>query len=205
MPNSKSSVQKIVVHTILPVACSLLIGAVFFQDHVLDRHYPAFQFLWNAVVASVFYQLLLHLRSRDAFAGILLLFFLTLLTTGSHQAAFILRDALYIAAIGTSIFVYYRFSQKNFIHNAAYPPFMLAGIYAVLNSAASVIHVGIIRSLARDETEGALLKIVSTSAFFGALIGFAIGAGISINERLSSLMKTNYDGATTGHSRKSSL
>jgi hypothetical protein len=186
MTASGSRVQQFILQSIVPILCSVVIGFVFYQGHVFDRHYGAYQFLWSGVVASVFYYLLVYLGRRDAFLGLLLLFFLTLLTTESTRPAFILRDIFYTGAIGISIFTYFRYFRGSRVPNYANPPFVLAGLYAVAYIIVAEIHFAIIRGLAMENTGGSAISLASTTAFFGVLIGFGVGAGIAINEKLAS-------------------
>lgn len=185
MITSRSRVQQFLCQSVVPIICSVLIGFIFYQSHVFNRHYGAFQFVWSSVVASVFYYLLGYLRTRDAFLGLLLLFFLTLLTTESTRFAFILRDIFYVGAIGISIVTYFKYFRDKRRDNRAYPPFVLAGIYAVVYMIASEIHLAIIQTFAMENTGGDVVSLASTSAFYGVLVGFAVGAGIAVNEELS--------------------
>jgi hypothetical protein len=158
-------------------------GLVFSGGNVFDRHFGAFQFVWSSVVASVFYNLLMYVRPRDAYLALILLFFLTLLTTGSTRPAFILRDVFYVGGIGVSIFVYSGYFNEHRVHNYWYPAFMLAGIYGVVNVAGLEVHSGITRSLSMESTGGDVVSLASTGSYFGVLIGFAVGFGIALNEK----------------------
>jgi hypothetical protein len=187
MAIAESKVQRFLLQSVVPVLCSVLIGFVFYGDRLFDRHYGAFQFLWSSVVASLFYYLLRYRKQREAFAGLIFLFFLTLLTTHSTSPAFLLRDVFYVGAIGASVFAYFRYFAGNGARSPAYPPFLLAGIYGVTYPVFSEIHLIMIRGLAMDSTGGNAISVASAAAFFGVLIGFGVGAGIAINEKLNSL------------------
>ena len=190
MTTSTSKVREFILQAIVPILCSILVGFLFDQGQVFERRFTSFQFVWSAVVGSVFYYLLIHLRRRDAFLGFTLLVFLTFLSTESTRPAFILREIFYVGAIGLTIFVYYEYFRHNQVHNYAYPPFMLAGIYAVAYMTTSELHLAILRSLAADSIGASVVGLASTTAFFGVSIGFAIGAGIAINEKLSDVRKS---------------
>jgi hypothetical protein len=185
MAISKSRIGRFILESILPILCSVLIGFVFYQGHVLDRHYGAFQFLWSAGVASIFYYLLLYVRPRDAFLGLAILFFLTLLTTESTQHALNLRDIFFVGAICITIFTYFKYFREHRLHDYAYPPLMLAGLYAIIYMSASEINLAIIQIFAMENTVGDYLNIATTTAFFGVFIGFGVGIGITINEKLA--------------------
>ena len=183
MPGSK--VQQLTLQTTVPIVCSIALGLIFFQGEIVQRHYPAFQFVWSGVVISVFYYLLLYVRPRDAVLGLLLLFFLTLLTTGSTQVAFIVRDIFYVGGMGATVFVYSRYFQQGSHLSYAYPGFTLAGIYGIISIASSQIDIWIMRYFAIEHMGGnTALAVARTNGFFGVLIGFAVGCGIALNERL---------------------
>ena len=189
MDASKSKIQQFLLQAVVPILCSIVVGFVFEQGEVFERRFTSFQFVWTAVVGTVFYYLLVYLRSRDAFLGLIVLFVLTLLTTGSTRLAFIVREIFYVGGIGLSIYVYFKYFSQGQSHNYAYPPLMLAGIYAVAYMALSEIHLAILRGLTTDSTGASVVGLASTTAFFGVSIGFAIGAGIAINEKLSYLKR----------------
>ncbi len=190
MTRSVSKVQQFILQAIVPILCSIAIGFVFNQGNVFDRHYGAFQFVWSGVVASVFYYLLVFVRLRDAVLGFMVLFLLTFLTTESTRLAFILRDIFYVGGIGLSIFIFFRYFRQSLAHNFAYAPFMLAGIYAVMYMVTSEIHWGILRTFVMEDTGGSAVGLASTATFFGVLIGFAVGCGIALNEKLAGIKKT---------------
>jgi hypothetical protein len=188
----KSSVAKrLLIDSIIPVLCSVFLGLIFAQDLVFNRHYPAFQFLWSSVVAIVFYNLLNLMKKREAFAGLVVLFFLTLLTTGSYSAQYIIRDIFYIVAIASSVYLYFSLFRQSQTLHYAYAPFLFAGIYGTLYIIASEIHIAIIRGLSLGDTGGNFFSLAEISAFYGVLIGFAIGVGVSITNKIHSQEKVN--------------
>jgi hypothetical protein len=184
MKTSRSQVEQFLLQAIVPILCSVIVGFIFNQDNVFDRRFGAFQFVWSGVVASLFFYFLVFVRLRDAVLGFIALAFLTFVTTESTRPAFILRDILYVGGIGLSIFTYFTYFRRNTTGNHAYPPFMLAGIYAVFYILTSEIDLGILRAFAAESTGGNVVSLASTSAYFGVLIGFAVGCGISLNEKL---------------------
>jgi hypothetical protein len=177
-------VQQFFQCSVVPILCSIIVGLVFYQENVFNRHYGAFQFVWSGIVASVFYYLLVFVRSRDAFLGLIILLFLTFLTTESTRIAFILRDIFYVVGIGSSIFIYFKYFRQGSSLNYAHSAFLLAGIYGILDIITSEIHLGILRSFAMEDAGGTVVSLASTTAFFGVLIGFAVGFGIALSERL---------------------
>jgi len=183
MSSPTSRFQLFFLQSIVPIACSIILGYAWYQGHVLDRHYGAFQFVWTAVVASTFFYLLSGTRLRDAMAGLVGLFILTFFTTQSTHIAFILRDIFYFTAIAGSVYIYFRYFRRHHSSNILYTPFLFAGIYASLYIVSAEVHLAIVRAFNIETTGGDVQSIAQVTAFFGVLIGFAVGAGIEINER----------------------
>ncbi len=184
MGRKGSKVQQFILDALVPICCSIVLGFIFFGDGVFNRYHGAFQFVWSAVVASVFYYLLLYLRSRDAYLGFLLLLMATFLTTRSTSPEIVLRDIFYIGAIGVSVLVYFKYFRHAAKLNPLYTAVALGGIYGVLYIIASEIHMGIIRSFAMENTGGNVVSVATTTAFFGLSIGFAVGGGITLADRI---------------------
>jgi hypothetical protein len=116
---------------------------------------------------------------------------LTFLTTESTRPAFILRDIFYIGAVGASVFIYFNYFKQGAQSNYAYSAVTLGGIYGVVYIIASEIHLGIIRGLGMENTGGDFVGLAATGAFFGVLIGFAVGAGITIAQLLFGQIKND--------------
>lgn len=184
MSPNRSRVQQFLVQSVVPIACSIVTGFIFFGGEVFNRHSGAFQFLWSAVVASIFYYLLVFARPRDAYLGFIILLCLTFLTTGSRHLSYILRDIFFIGAIGLSVFLYFKYYRDQANHAFGYPAFMLAGIYAVLYIIAVECQMVILQTFALEPTGGNATSLATSGAFYGVLIGFAVGAGIALNGKL---------------------
>ena len=189
MATSTRRVERFILQSLLPILCSIIVGFAFSQFRVFDREYSAFQFFWSAVVASLFYHLLIYARSRDAILGLVILFFVTILTTGSNRPAFVLRDIFYVGAIGLNVFVYFKYFRQEHFHNYIYPAFTLAGIYGIIYIASCELLLGVIRNLAMESIARDVFSLASASAYFGVLIGFAVGAGIALNEKLTDVRR----------------
>jgi hypothetical protein len=183
MPRARSRVQLFFLQCIAPISCSIALGYVLYQDRVFNRHYGPFQFVWTAVIATTFYYLLTGSRHRDALAGLFALFFLTIVTTQSTGVAFILRDIFYFAAITGTVYLFFRYYRRHHVANLLYRPFMIAGIYGSLYVLSSEVHLAMLNAFNIGTTGGTFLSIAGSTAFFGVAIGFALGAGIEINER----------------------
>ncbi len=183
MTSRSSKVQQFLLNASIPVACSVVTGYLFYQEGIFTPAHSAFQFVWSAVVASAFYNLLVSVRRRDAFIGLFVLFCLTLLTTRSTHIVYIIRDIFYVGAIGASMLLYVDYFKRSAEIHPLYPAVTISGIYALLYILVFEIHLAIVQGLGVQERAGAV-SVASSSAMYGVLIGFAVGAGITIAERL---------------------
>jgi hypothetical protein len=184
MRTTSSRVQQFLLHALVPIVSSVVLGFVFYQDGVFNQQHGSFQFVWSGVVASIFYYLLVFLRPREAYLGLFVLLLLTFVTTHSTHAAYILRDIFYVGAIGVSVLIYFNHFRQRAHINLAYPAITFAGLYAIIYIIASEVHLGLLRILAMEDTGGSFVSIASSTAFFGVLIGFAVGCGITVAEKL---------------------
>ncbi len=186
MAPKASKVQAFILHALVPIICSIVVGYIFYQDAIFNGR-GSFQFLWSAVVASVFYYLLVYLRLRDALLGLLILFLLTLVTTESTRPASILRDFFYVAAIGVSVFVYFTYFRQRADINYAYSAVILAGIYGLIYGLAGVVLAAVDQAFALEPVEGKMVTTaINSTSGFGLWIGFAVGAGITLADRIFS-------------------
>ncbi len=180
MTSNGSKLQQFLFNCVAPVICSIALGSLIYGSNVFNRTQGAFQFLWSPIVASVFYYLLVFVRSRDADLGLIILLFLTLVTTRSTHTAFILRDIFYVGATGGSMLIYFRYFKQGANLSAGYTACTVAGIYGLVFIVCSEIHLLILRAFGLEHTGGNAISLASATAFFGLLIGFAVGAGITI-------------------------
>ena len=189
MVSSKSRVQEFILHSLVPILCSIVVGFIFYQDGVFNRYHSSFQFVWTAVVASIFYNLLICVRSRDAYLGLIVLLFFTLVSTQSTRPMFILRDIFYITGIGTAIIIYVKYFKQNAGNNYLYSAVTLAGLYGLSYMVTSEIHFVIVGTASVDNTPVTFVSLASSTTFWGVLIGFAIGSGITLADKFFGIIK----------------
>ena len=184
MISPRSKVQKFILHCLGPTLSSIIAGFIFYQDIVFKGSDISFKFIWLTLVASVFYNLLISVRSRDAYLGLVILLFFTFVLTQSTRPAWILGDILDISSIGTAIVLYVRYFKQNARTNDFYTAVTLAGIYGVLYMVATEVHFVIIRSfISFENTDITCLSVAISNTFFGVVIGFALGGGITLADK----------------------
>ena len=177
-------IQQILFHSVIPIACSTAIGFLFYRWNVFNPHYPTFQFVESAALASIFYYSLTYLRLRNAFAALLVLFLLELLVTRSTRPMYVLRDLLHTGGIATAVILYYRQLRSNSGLKGQYFGLVLSGILGVCTIVAWSIQLFLVEFVFIKHQSIDLTRFISLAAFYGFLVGLGVGVGIVINRRI---------------------
>ncbi len=182
--NSIPAFQRFLLRSLIPVVCSILIGMLFFRMSVFVRTYSSFQYIANAVTASLFYNLLITVRRREAYLGLLILLFLTFAVTRSDTFQLITRDIFAVAAIAGTVALYVQYFRDRSRGNIFYPAIVMAGLYGILYIVASSLQLMLLWVTSTEVREMSIRMLAPSTAFWGVTIGFAVGAGIMIAEKL---------------------
>ena len=180
---SLKSVQ-FILHAIIPVVCSIILGFILCDMDIFNPNYHTSQFIHTPIIASVFYFLLVLGKPKYAWAGLFVLLVLTIFVVHSTTVILISRDLFYVAAIGAAVLFYFKFFKQGAHFNYLYPAVTLAGLYSAAYITTRVLHFVILRSLGYSDGHMTVLSVASTPAFYGATIGFAVGLGITISDKL---------------------
>jgi hypothetical protein len=179
MTSASSKTSQFLSHAIVPILFSIIVGFIFYGSDVFNPFHGMSQFVHTPIIASVFYFLLVLGNSRNSYAGLFVLLVLTVLSTHSTSTIFIVRDILYFAAIAIAVLVYFKYFKQSAQINHFYTAITMAGLYAVTYVVTSEIHLAIVRSFGFDATQ-TVASMATFSAFYGVVIGFAVGAGITL-------------------------
>ena len=178
-----SRTSQFLSHAFVPILCSIAVGFIFYGTDVFNPFHGTSQFVHTPIIASVFYFLLVLGNSRNAYAGLFVLLVLTVLSTHSTTAIFIVRDVLYFAAIATAVLVYFKHFKQGAQTNQFYTAITMAGLYAVAYIVTSEIHLAIVRDSGSNIPQ-TVAGMATFSAFYGVAIGFAVGGGITLADML---------------------
>jgi hypothetical protein len=180
---SSSRTSQFLSHAIFPVFCSVVLGFIFFGADIFNPSSWTSQFLLTPITASVFYYLLVLRNSRNAYAGLFVMFALTMFLRHSTTAILILYDILCFAAIPAAVLFYFRYFKQGAQINYFYTAITMSGLYAGTYVAALEIHLAILRASGSYGAQ-TLASVATYCAFYGVLIGFAVGGGITLAEML---------------------
>jgi hypothetical protein len=176
----ENRVQRIVVHSLISIVCSILIGLIFYQGNVFLRTHYAFQFITAGVIGSVFFNLLRFDNLRDAVAGLFVMFIILSLLTQPSSITFVVRDIVYAASIGAAISLFYTNYFKRAKGKVLTP--VIIGMLLGGTNLVAIIILLVIGGHSLVTNAGSMLITV----ILGILIGFGIGTGILISEKVNS-------------------
>ncbi len=179
-------------HAIIPVICSIVLGATLCGAEVFNRYSTAFQFVHSSIIASVFYFLFIFGRPRDAYAGLVTLLILTIVSTGSTTALFILRDIFYVAAIAMAVLLYINYFKRAEHISHFYAAIVMAGLYGTTYVIASEVHLLIVHIADPLFDADSAYGAATVAAFYGSTIGFAVGGGMTLSDKILTEIRSSF-------------
>jgi hypothetical protein len=177
MTETRGSLADIVGDSIVGVISCLFIGFVFHGWQIFNSANPAFEFLIAGVLGSLFF-FTLKVRVRDAFALLVVLFFLnSSLITKSFASSFFFRDLLFFAAVSCSVYVYFVYFYRSKKQERRIGPLILSTLFSLSFLVALILLHGIHGvPFSTEDIRFVIIPVVKD----GFLIGLGIGIGILI-------------------------
>jgi hypothetical protein len=196
MAMSSSRPVQFISHAIIPVICSIIVGLILCGGEVFNRYSTASQFIYSPIIASVFYFLLVLGKPRDAYAGLFVLLVLQIVLAHSTTTILVLRDLFYVAEIAAAVLLYFKYFKHSVHINPFYTAITLAGLYAATYVITSQIHLAILRDASPQSTQVTVYSMATIASFYGSTIGFAVGGGITLADKLLGEMESSLTGGT---------
>lgn len=184
MPTPSSKPLQFILHAIIPVVCSIILGFILCGTDIFNQNYHTSQFIYTPIIASIFYFLLVLGKPKHAYVALFVMLVITAISSHSTIAPLILRDLLYVAAIGAAVLLYFKYFKQGPQSNYFYPAVTLAGLYSVIYVTTSEIHFVTLWSLGYTPGYKTAMSMATIPAFYGVTIGFAVGGGITIADKL---------------------
>jgi hypothetical protein len=184
MATTPSKPVQFISRAIIPVIVSVIVGIILCGGEVFNRYSTASQFVYTPIIASVFYWLLVMGKLRDAYAGLFVLLVLQIILARSTTTILIFRDLFYVGEIAVAVLLYFTYFKQYAHINPFYAAITLAGLYAAIYITASQIHLAIIHDANPQSTRETVYSMATFASFYGSTIGFAVGAGITIADKM---------------------
>jgi hypothetical protein len=162
----------------------LLAGVVIYGLSVFDVHRPTFQFVSTGILGSLFFFTLRQAGIRHALL-VLFLFFviMTGLLTNGYLHGTLMRDALYVAAVGITLFLFSsRIYRKDHPDQWLSPIILGALMGAVMLLTTLLLILG--RHLPLDVQLTSLFRGIWPVVVMNFVIGLGLGTGIVVCEYL---------------------
>ncbi len=172
MKSNLNPAEEAIIRILAALAGSILIGYLVFQSAIFEPKVFPFQFVSSGLTAAIFYALLILISPKNSI--IAFIFICILVEVFYFQCTYILRDILYFAALGSSVYIYWRTSYSN-TNVLWYRPLLLAGLYAVITAITTLFHL--VYSNALIQYQQALFTNLSISFLVGLELGIGIEAG----------------------------
>jgi hypothetical protein len=170
-------ITEVVVRSFISLICCMVIGYIFYESRIFNRHASTFSILVYGLIGSIFFYTM-RIDIKNAFAALLVLFVIdSAFITHATRLSYLLRDIFCIGALSTAIYTFYQYFYNKSKNERWLEPLILSALVAVFALVATLILVIINRGL-NVVTFQWIYYI--TKLYF--LIGLGIGIGIILTE-----------------------
>ncbi|MCL5267155.1 MAG: hypothetical protein M1469_03510 [Bacteroidetes bacterium] len=194
--DTSRKIQQFLLRSLIPFACCIVVGLIFFPKDIFRPHMAAFQFVDSGIVASLFYNMMVFLKPRRAYVGLLFLYVMQLVLDGPLNPIAVLRDVCYIGGIGVAIVLFIRYFKPNLYTGYLYSAVTLAGLYPLVFIVATEINLVVLKTFGVPLIPYVAVMVQTSYMFapgvlLALLVGFAAGVGIELSERLVAPTETH--------------
>ena len=174
-----------VISYILPSACGMLMGFIFFKGMIFQPHVTLFQFVIVSIEASIIFNILKDTNLKNSIAAVFVIFLVNSFFTYSfHSLGYLLRDLLYILAVFFSVYFFFRIFYLKF--KTYFYPLVFGILFLLLHF---IVDLTLMIIYAVPE----FWRRLNNQVTIASLIGVGIGLGIFINDTIIPLLVENED------------
>lgn len=180
--------RSILQKSLVTALVCLLAGIVIYGLNVFDIHRATFQFVSTGILGSLFFFTLRQAGVRHSVL-VLFLFFviMTGLLTNGYRHGLLLRDAVYVAAVGITLFLFSsRIYRKDHPHQWLSPMILGALMGAVMLLTTLLLALG--TNLPKATSLSSVLLSIWPVVVMNFVIGLGLGTGIIVCEYLPAAM-----------------
>ncbi len=177
---SYGMLRSVLVKTVITTLVCLLAGIIVYGFGVFEIHRPTFQFISTGILGSLFFFTMREAGIRHA---VLVLFFFFIVMTGflteGYRHGLLLRDAVYVAAVGIALFLYStRIHRRDQRRQWLFPIILGALLGAVMLLA--TLFLALITPQVREMHAPGLLPRIWPVAAMNFVVGIGLGTGIAV-------------------------
>lgn len=188
MDEPTESLGKKVISYLLPAACGMIMGFIFFRGKIFQPNLTLFQFVIISVEASILFNILKDTNLRNSIAAAFVIFLVNSFFTYSfYNVSYLFRDLLYILAVFLSVYFFFRFfylKSKTYFYPLAFGILLL------------FLHFIVDLTLMIAYAVPEFWRRLNNQVTIAALIGVGLGLGIFINDTIVPLLTEKEDKET---------
>ena len=177
MNATQKQVGDIAIRSCISILCCAVVGYIFYQERIFNRHIPTFTILVYGIIGSIFFQIL-RVNVRNAWAAFLLLFIAnTALITHSTRIAYLVRDVFYCGALALALVLFFRIFYHKGTKDRWTEPLILAALLSVF----TLVALSILMILHKALHNLTFIYLYTTAKLY-FLTGLGLGMGIILTE-----------------------
>jgi len=168
---------EIVIRALVSLMCCIVIGYIFYQSQIFNRHTGTFSIPVYGLIGSIFFYSM-RVNIKNAFAALLVLFVMdSALVTHATRLPYLVRDLLCIGALSAAVYIFYKYFYNKNQKERWLEPLILSALAAAFILAATLLLTIINKTLSVVS-----LQWIYYIAKLYFLIGLGIGIGIILTE-----------------------
>lgn len=177
-PVSSTMLRSIIQKSFIATLVTLLAGIIVYGLDVFEIHRPTFQFISTGILGSLFFFTLRNVGIRHALMVLFVFFFImTGFLTRGYQHGMLLRDALYVAAVGATLFLY-----SSRVHRTDNPrqwlsPIILGALLGAVMLLALIL-LALAMPLIGQTRPAVLFPHIWPDIIMNMVVGIGLGTGI---------------------------
>ncbi len=170
----RSILQKSFIATLI----TLLSGIIVYGFDVFEIHRPTFQFISTGILGSLFFFTLRNVGIRHALLVLVVSFvIMTGFLTRGYQHGLLLRDALYVAAVGATLFLYSTRVHRRDTPRQWLSPIILGGMLGAVMLLARILLALAMPSIGQARA-AVFFPHIWPDIIMNIVVGIGLGTGI---------------------------
>lgn len=184
MDNLPEPLNNKIISYLLPAACGMIMGFIFFKGMIFQPHLTLFQFVIISVDASIIFNILKDTNLKNSIAAAFVIFLVNSFFTESFFSwQYMLRDLLYILVVFFSVFLFFRIFYLSF------KPYFYPFVFGIL---LLFLHFLVDLTLMIIYAVPDFWRLINIQVTITSLTGVGLGTGILINDVFIPRLKEIY-------------
>jgi len=177
MSAKSNYLAEIIIRSFISLVCCIVIGYIFYQSRIFNRHAGTFSVPVYGVIGSIFFYSM-RVNIKNAFAALLVLIVMdSAFITHATRFTYLLRDLIILCALSAAIYFFHQYFYNKSQKGRWLEPLILSALVATFSLVATFILV-----LINNTLNIVTFQWIYYIAKLYFLIGLGIGIGILLTE-----------------------